>query len=303
MPLQAIGTMMRSASRGGYAVGYFESWNLESLQGVIDAAEATSSPIILGFNGAFLAGERSLPERIELYAALGRAAAESATVPCGLIFNECPRDDWVKRAIGAGFNLVMLADPLAPVADYTERVSVIRQLAHARSVAVEAELGELPCGIDAESRGPHGGAATDPAAAADFVAATGVDLLAVSVGNVHVRTKGDDGLDLRLLERIRERVPVPLVLHGGTGITAGALKDAIALGVTKVNFGTYLKQRYLKAVRTALGRELPDPHRLLGIGGPEDVLVAGRMAVRDAVLERIEFLGCCGRAARTLESQ
>ncbi len=67
-------------------------------------------------------------------------------------------------------------------------------------------------------------------------------------------------------------------------------------GVAKVNFGTYLKHRYLKAMRQALGSDSLDPHRLLGMGGPEDVLVAGRLAVRDAVLERIELLGCCGKA-------
>ena len=296
MPLEAIGPMMRRAASGGYAVGYFESWNLESLQGVVDAAEQTASPIILGFNGAFLSGERAAPERLALYAALGRAAAESSSVPCGLIFNECPRDDWVKKAIGAGFNLVMLADPAAPHADYVARVAEITRLAHARGIAVEGELGELPCGAAADGGPPEGGASTDPAAAAEFVAATGIDLLAVSVGNVHIQTRGQSGLDLGLLEKIHRRVPVPLVLHGGTGIAAESLRAAIALGVAKVNFGTYLKQRYLKAVRAALGHDAPDPHRLLGMGGPEDVLVAGRLAVRDAVLERIELLGCCGKA-------
>ena len=135
--------------RGSYAVGYFESWNLESLQGVVDAAEQTASPIILGFNGAFLSGPRAAPERLALYAALGRAAAESSSVPCGLIFNECPRDDWVVAAIEAGFNLVMLADPEAPHADYVARVAAITRLAHERGVAVEGELGELPCGAAA----------------------------------------------------------------------------------------------------------------------------------------------------------
>ena len=125
MPLEPIGAMMGRAAAGGYAVGYFESWNLESLQGVVDAAEQTASPIILGFNGAFLSGPRAAPERLELYAALGRAAAESSSVPCGLIFNECPRDDWVFKAIEAGFNLVMLADPAAPHAEYVARVAAI----------------------------------------------------------------------------------------------------------------------------------------------------------------------------------
>jgi fructose/tagatose bisphosphate aldolase len=86
-------------------------------------------------------------------------------------------------------------------------------------------------------------------------------------------------------------VPVPLVLHGGTGIAEEALRQAIARGVAKVNFGTFLKQRYLAEVRDALSRESRDPHRQLGMGGPEDVLVAGRLAVRDAVLQRIDWLG------------
>ena len=90
-------------------------------------------------------------------------------------------------------------------------------------------------------------------------------------------------------------MPVPLVLHGGTGIAPESLRAAIGLGVAKVNFGTYLKQRYLKAVRAALDRDCVDPHRLLGIGGPEDVMVAGRRAVRDAVLERIDLLGAAAK--------
>src|SRR5450631_3098162 len=138
MPLEAIGPMIGRAALSGHAVGYFESWNLESLQGVVDAAEQTCSPIILGFNGAFLSGPRDAPERIALYAALGRAAAQSSSVPCALIFNECPRDDRVIEAIGAGFNLVMLADPQAPLANYISRVAAITAVAHARGVAVEA---------------------------------------------------------------------------------------------------------------------------------------------------------------------
>jgi ketose-bisphosphate aldolase len=291
MPLEAIGPMMQRAVEGGYAVGYFESWNLESLQGVVDAAEETGSPVILGFNGDFLSRPaRQAAERLAWYAALGRAAAESAAVPCGLIFNECPRDDWVRAAIAAGFNLVMPADPHAPLEEYTRRVVELARLAHARGVAVEAELGELPYG------GPGGGSATDPEAAAAFVAATGVDLLAVSVGNVHIQAHGEAPLDLDRLAEIHRRVAVPLVLHGGTGIAPDDLRAAIAMGVAKVNYGTYLKRLYLYAVRAAIGRDAPDPHHLLGMGGPEDALGAGRRAVRDAVLERISPLGCCGKA-------
>jgi ketose-bisphosphate aldolase len=295
MPLQAIGPMVESAVREKYAVGYFECWSIESLQGVVDAAEVARSPIIIGWNGAFLSGQRLAGERLALYAALGRAAAQSSAVPCGLIFNECPYDDWVTHAIELGFNLVMLADPAAEHAEIVDRVAAITRLAHAKGTAVEGEVGELPNAADVCDRSAHGGSRTDPIKAADFVASTGVDLLAVSVGNVHIKTSGEESLDLALLQKIHDLVPVPLVLHGGTGINAQSLRQAIALGVAKVNFGTYLKQRYLAAVRAAIGCDYRDPHRLLGMGGREDVLMAGRLAVRDAVLERIDLLGCRGK--------
>jgi ketose-bisphosphate aldolase len=295
MPLEAIGTMMQRAMEERYAIGYFESWNLESLQGVVDAAELTRSPVIIGFNGDFLSRpDRKAIEQLGWYAALGRAGAESASVPCGLIFNECPRDDWVRTAIDAGFNLVMPSNPEASFEDYADRVACLARLAHARGVAVEAEVGVLPCGAERDS--PRGGSATDPEAAAKFVKLTGIDLLAVSVGNVHIQAQGQQELDLNLLGEIRRCVRVPLVLHGGTGIAADSLRQAIKLGAAKVNYGTYLKERYLEAVRRAAGRDCSNPHELLGLGGPEDIMIAGRVAVREAVLERIGLLGCCGRA-------
>jgi fructose/tagatose bisphosphate aldolase len=264
---------------------------------VIDAAEKSRSPMIIGFNGDFLCGRgRIARERLSLYGALGKAAAESASVPCGFIFNECPDDDWVRAAVGAGSNLVMPADPTASYEDSVRRVAEITRFAHSHAVAVEAELGVLPCGT---ADGPdHAGSLTDPDLALEFVEATGIDLLAVSVGNVHIRLEGSGGLDLDLLERITRKVKCGLVLHGGTGIAPEALKAAVGLGVVKVNYGTYLKQHYLAAVRKALANDEADPHRLLGIGGPDDVMTAGRLAVRDAVLARIDLHGCEGKAVR-----
>lgn len=294
MPLESIGRLVAAAERGGYALGYFESWNFESLQGVIDAAEQARAPIIIGFNGEFLShAGRIARERLSWYAALGVAAAQSASVPCGFIFNECPDDDWVKGAATVGFNLVMPADAAATYEDYERRVKVITAHAHRHGAAVEAEIGTLPSGA-----GDHHGAGTvtDPELAARFVTATGVDLLGVSVGNVHIKLDGRKELDLDHLGRIHRRISIPLVLHGGTGIEDKSLRASLKLGVRKVNYGTYLKQRYLAAVSAALKREVHNPHELLGIGGPDDVMVAGRLAVRDAVLERIDLLGCCGQA-------
>jgi fructose/tagatose bisphosphate aldolase len=294
MPLEPIGKLMSAARAGGYALGYYESWNFESLQGVIDAAEQSRAPIIIGFNGDFLCRPtRRAAEQLSWYGALGLAAAQSATVPVGFIFNECPNDAWVHAAATAGFNLVMPADPAALYEEYERRVKALTTHAHRHGTAVEAEIGTLPCG--ASGTVGADGDMTDPELAARFVAATGIDLLAVSVGNVHIKLSGQQDLDLDQLDRIVERVAIPLVLHGGTGIAPDSLKQAIQRGVTKVNYGTYLKQRYLTAVRQALNTNIANPHELLGIGGEPDVMVAGRLAVRDAVLERIETLGCCGR--------
>ena len=290
MPLESIGRLLRDAQERNYALGYFESWNLESLQGVVDAAEQTRSPIIIGFNGEFLSSRTGAAEtELTSYAAIGGAVAAEAEVPCGFIFNECSRDAWVERAITAGFNLVMLADPAASPDDYARRISRLTAMAHGRGVAMEAEIDELPCGDGV-------GHESDPEGAAAFVAATGVDLLAVSVGNEHIKLEGRAPLDLQKLEAIHSRVKIPLVLHGGTGIEDGSLRDAIRLGVRKVNYGTYIKQHYLRVIPKSLSSDERNPHALLGDGSETDMMVIGRAAVRDAVLERIELLGCCGKA-------
>jgi len=292
MPLETIPRLMQAAQRGHYAVGYFESWNLDSLQGVIDAAEATRSPVIIGFNGEFLSQrEGASPDELPVYGALGVAMAARAQVPCGFIFNECANEAWLERAISSGFNLVMPADPGGSAGEYTRQVRRLTELAHTRGVAIEAEV-EKPAG---EAQDDHE-ESTDVEAAAKFVQATGVDVLAVHVGNEEIKLEGRGALDLPRLEAIHRRVNIPLVLHGGTGIEDDSLKSAIRLGVRKVNYGTYMKQKYLGALRKALTSSETNPHALLGDGGKADVLVVGRTVIRDAVLERIELLGCCGQA-------
>ena len=170
MPLESIDRIMRACCEGRYAVGYFESWSFESLQGVLDAAEQTRSPVIIGFNGEFLSSKsRRTSERLALYAAIGKAAAETATVPCGLIFNECSDDSRVLEAVDAGFNLVMPA-VCGPSDDYMHRTQRIVAYAHPRNVAVEAELGELECGASGHVAG--NGHRTDPRLAEQFVQET-----------------------------------------------------------------------------------------------------------------------------------
>ncbi|HVZ64558.1 MAG TPA: class II fructose-bisphosphate aldolase [Lacunisphaera sp.] len=296
MPLIPSSRLFQIARERRFAVGFFESWDIASTQGVIDAAEEAGAPIIIGFNGDFMSGdERVAEERVQLYGALGRAAAETARVPCGFIFNECPKDRWVRAAVDAGFNIVMPADPNAGRVDYQRRVAALVAYAHSKGVAVEAGLEELPCGASGIVVGER--RETDVQQAVDFVRTTGVDLLGVSVGNVHIRLAGEQSLNLDRLAALAMAVRAGLVLHGGTGIPLTDLRQAVTLGVVKVNFGTYVKQAWLKVVREGLAQGVTNPHRLLGMGGPEDVLMQGRKAVKEAVLERLEPLGCVGMAA------
>jgi fructose/tagatose bisphosphate aldolase len=256
------------------------------VQGVIDAAEETRSPVIIGFNGEWLADREGASfQELRLYAALGKAAAADAKVPVGFIFNECPKDAWVEQAILAGFNLVMPADPEAPLKEYTARVQRLTTLAHSRGVAVEADIED-----DSLDNASYAGLA------ASFADSTQVDLLAVSVGNEEIRLQGRTPLDLARLQAVRHQVKIPIVLHGGTGIDDDSIRAAIRLGVRKINYGTYMKQNYLCEIRKALSNGTSNPHALLGDGSDTDLMVVGRRVVRDAVLERIELLGCCGKA-------
>ena len=145
-----------------------------------------------------------------------------------------------------------------------------REALIARTDALESEVGELPSGL--EPLDPGEASFTDPSLAEDFVRRTGVDLLSVSVGNVHIKLNGRAALDLQLLARLHQVVDVPLVLHGGSGIEDASVAAAIELGVAKINYGTSLKQRYLAALRETLAAECANPHEVLGMGEQNDVI-------------------------------
>jgi ketose-bisphosphate aldolase len=290
---------MANAERGGYAVGYFESWNLESLQGVIDAAEELDSPIIVGFSGLNLPDPRRLAqERLEIYAALGRQACESTRVPAALLFNESPYPAWIEQAVELGFNLVMFADDQMPEHLLRECVQQTVAMAAGRA-AVEAEIAALPGVASGLDELPHAISLTDAARAAEFVAQTGIDALAIALGNVHLHGRHSVGLDLERLQTIRAQVNVPLVLHGGTSIDDNALRLAIQAGIRKVNIGSALRGAFFRAVQeriTATGAAF-NPYEVMGSGQDGDVLLAGRFAVRDVVREKLLLFGSAGHAS------
>ena len=290
MALTPFPEMMADARAGGYAVGYFEPWGLESLLAVLQGAQQAQSPIIAGLSGIFLPTLlRGDLTHFPAFAKAGLLACESSPVPVCYLFNETPCWDWATASLELGFNVTMYSNPADDPHTHLERTAELVRLARERGVAVQSELVSLQ---DAD-----GDALTDPDEAADFVRATGVDALGVAAGNRHV-AGGTFELDLELIGRLGEAVPVPLVLHGGSGARDDQLRQAIARGVRQVNYGRVVRSVFLECLDDALGRDwrCKDLHLLLGTGHREDIMRAGLEAVSALVAQKCRLLGSSGKA-------
>jgi ketose-bisphosphate aldolase len=286
MPLASFVDLMADAERGGYAVGYFESWNMESLLAVCDAAEATHSPVVLGFSGIYLPHPaRVVREPLSLYAALGLEAIRGLSVPACLVFNESPDIDWVLEAIGCGFGLVMFSDETLAFDRQVELVRRVVGVAHDTGVAVEGEAGSLP-GVGGElSTLPDDLHLTDPDRAQNFVEQTGVDAFAVNVGQAHLHGRRQVRLNLARIVDLKQSLKVPMVLHGASSVDRTDLNAAIRLGIRKINVGSALKSVYFEAVRRAIERvgDSYNPYEVVGSGLAGDILTAGRVALQKMV--------------------
>jgi len=299
MPLASFQELMDGAEKGQYAVGYFESWNLESLLAVADAAEAVGSPVILGFSGMHLSSpRRQVEDRLSTYAAMGLDVCGSLSAPAGLIFNECPSLDLVMKAIDLGFSMVMFSDETLPEAEQVERIRRVVGKARPLGVAVEAEMASPP-GIDGElEKMPAEILVTEPKAARAFVEQTGVDAFAVNIGQAHLHGRQEVRLRLDLLAELRGAIPVPMVLHGASSVLSADLEEAIRLGIRKINVGSALKQSCLGAMQRAFAELGPktNPYEAIGSGYAEDVLTAGRIAVEQTVKGFMRLFGSAGQA-------
>jgi len=293
MPIVPFTDLLADARRGGYAVGYFEAWDSYSLEAVLEAAELEHSPVILGF-GCLLLDQAWLENGgIEIFGAIGRAVAARSQVPVSLLLNEAHTLAHAVRGIDAGFNAVMLAT------SETETVASLTRIAHARGVAVEAELGELPDGNPVGETDRAHASLTDPDQAAAFVRATQVDALAVSIGNVHTLEGDTAQVDLDRLAGIQRNVDVPLVIHGGTAFPPDAVPGAIARGVAKFNVGTTLKRTFLEELSAGLAGvpASASPHDLVGSHKSSDLLEATKPRLVEKLRELMRLYRSSGRAA------
>ncbi|HZQ08490.1 MAG TPA: class II fructose-bisphosphate aldolase [Anaerolineae bacterium] len=299
MPLVPFPELMCDAARGRYAVGYFESWNLESLLAAADAAEQVRSPVLLGFSGIYLPHpQRRTRENLRVYYAFAHEAATHLTVPACLVFNESPNVDWVHQAIELGFGLVMYSDDESSHQSQRSNLVEIVRRAHERGICVEAELDALP-GVGGELKTtPHDLRLTDSAQAQEFVAQLGVDALAVNIGQLHLHGRKMVRLDLERLRELRRAVDIPLVLHGATSVNREDLRAAVEIGVQKINVGSALKRTYFETLRTAceeVGREY-NPYQVMGSGLEGDVLTTARLALQNHIAEWMQLFGSAGKA-------
>jgi ketose-bisphosphate aldolase len=291
--------LLKHARENFYAVGYFEAWNLESLLAVVRAAEIARSPVMIGFCGEYLASpKRKFKEEINFYGQIAKRVAADASVPVATLLNESTDINVAYKGVQAGFDMVMFVDEEMHTEDLIWPTRKLVEFAHACGVAVEGEVGALGM-VEQGSGTQRSGNATDPDLAARFVQCTGVDALAVSVGNIHFLEGKKAELDFDLLEVLHRKLPVPLVLHGGTGVDKADFKASIARGIAKVNVGSCLKRTVLDSERDYFNEndvKGMNPNDVLGRGGTMDLMVRSQEALIEEVLGFIRAFGAENQA-------
>lgn len=267
--------VLERAERGQYAVGLFNTVNLEMAQGVLAAAEEARSPVIIG-TAEVLLPYASLEELAGLLLPLARRASVPVVLHYdhGLTFEKC------LEAMKLGFTSVMYDRSVLPFEENAADCREMVKIAHAMDITVEAELGHV--GANA---GEDGSIYTQPEEAARFAAETGVDALAVAIGTAHGAYKEAPKLDFDRLAKLKEAVDIPLVLHGGSGLSGEDFRRCVAGGIRKVNIFTDINCAALRAAQTA---DLSQ-----GITG---VMNQMAQAVKEETLKKMALFSCTGKA-------
>jgi fructose-bisphosphate aldolase class II len=265
--------LVRGARAAGGAVLAVNVVTLEHAEAVTAAAEEAGRPVILQVSENAVAFHGALAP----LAAACRLVAEASSAPVALHLDHVT--DWalLREAADRGFSSVMFDAGARPYRDNVRDTRAAADWAHGAGLWIEAELGHVG-GKDTQVRSAHAdGVRTDPLEARAYVDATGVDALAVAVGSRHAMRTRSARLDHDLVARLREASPVPLVLHGSSGVAGDELRAAVGHGITKVNVGTAVGAANTATVRAVLAADS-------GLHDPRRYLAPARAAMRDAVL-------------------
>lgn len=257
--------VLENARSRGQAVCGFDAFNMESAQAIVRTAERLAAPLFLQVcipSAEYMGMEMAW----RILATARRAGGPDTCIHLDHGLATSSVED-LRRAIDLGFESVMVDGSVLPLEENIGLVKQIVVLAHSKGVCVEGELGRVSRNVHA-SREEIDLCMTDPEQAGYFVERTGLDYLAVSVGSVSGFFQGKVNLDLERLSRIREKVQVPLVFHGGTGIPADQLREAIKLGIAKINIAHGVRKAFLSGISAYLA-EKPDefdPRKVLARG-------------------------------------
>jgi fructose-bisphosphate aldolase class II len=289
MPLVHMGDMLRHAYEHRYAVGAFDVVSLDFISGAIAAAEQRQAPLILS-----LAESHFGYFDFDLLMAAVERAAERTAVPVAIHLDHGESLESAVRAVNLGCTGIMVDASSFPLEENIARTRAVAEMAHACGIPVEGELGYVP-GVEGEDAERHPGEVqyTGVEEARRYVEATAVDCLAVSIGTVHGRMQGEPNLDFERLAEINRALGLPLVIHGGTGLSDAQFRRLIENGVTKINYYTALADAAGRRIRANVQAE---------DGGGYTTLVRGVIdAVRDEAAHCIDLWGSAGRAPALLE--
>ena len=280
--------MLQKARAGHYAVGHFNINNLEWTKAILQTCQEMNSPVILGVSegaGKYMTGFKTVADMVK-----AMVEGLNITVPVALHLDHGTYEG-AKACIEAGFSSIMFDGSHYPIDENIEKTRELVALAHSKGISIEAEVGA----IGGEEDGVIGmGEVADPAEC-KRISDLGIDFLAAGIGNIHGKYPANwKGLDFDTLAKIKEATgDIPLVLHGGTGIPGDMIKEAIRLGVAKINVNTECQLSFAAAVR----KYIEDGKDLEGKGfDPRKLLAPGVDAIKATVREKIELFGSAGKA-------
>ena len=286
--LVPVTEMLKKAKNEKYAVGQFNINNLEWTKAILLTAQELNSPVILGVSegaGKYMTGFKTVVGMVN-----GMLEELKITVPVALHLDHGSYDGAI-NAMNAGFSSIMFDGSHYPIAENVEKTKELVKMAGEKGISVEAEVGS----IGGEEDGVVGGGEVADPNECKMIADLGIDILAAGIGNIHGKYPANwKGLNFEVLEKISEiTAPMPLVLHGGTGIPADMIKKAISLGVSKINVNTECQLAFADATRKYIeaGKDLE------GKGfDPRKLLAPGFEAIKAPVQEKMELFGSVNKA-------
>jgi fructose-bisphosphate aldolase class II len=286
MKYLTLAEILQPCVRQNWAIGAYDTFNLETTQAIFDASAADQAPAIVMIypNDAPQAEWPTLVRLIE-------AEMERTSVPVALVLDHAKTLDQVKCALELGFSGVMIDASLLPL---EENMSITRkavELAHAKGASVEAELGHVGVGLEV-SEDEQKAHLTRVDEAERFVKETGVDALAVSIGTLHGLYRGTPKLDFERLTQLRAVCDIPLVLHGGSDTPERDLRRAIEIGIDKINIWTDIRIPFLQILKNALDGAP------IGKVNVHDAFGAARSTATEVIRQKNKLLGSVGKASK-----